>query len=255
MGMKRLRRRTYRAGRFADAWFDATYRDWRRTVQWKFLLVLPVVAAPHLLCALLFADYRQFFVGLAVGTSIATYLWAIDSPPEWIERKRRGRDGERSTEKELAPLERRGWAVGHDLPAKFGNYDHLVVGPSGAFLLETKRYTGEAVLEDGVLSLRRGPDGRDTWRMDEALAGRMRGSAREARRLLGAANINWVAPVVVLWCDFPAHVAEHGGVTYVHGSRLARWLEAQPASVSAQSVENARSCLRRLEADALRDAA
>ena len=45
------------------------------------------------------------------------------------------------------------------------------------------------------------------------------------------------------------------GVTYVHGSRLAAWLEAQPASVSAQSVENARSCLRRLEADALRDAA
>jgi len=61
--------------------------------------------------------------------------------------------------------------------------------------------------------------------------------------------------VVVLWCEFPAQVAEHGGVTYVHGSRLAGWLEAQPASASAQSVENARSCLRRLEADALRDAA
>ena len=73
--------------------------------------------------------------------------------------------------------------------------------------------------------------------------------------MLGAANINWVAPVVVLWCEFPAQVAEHGGVTYVHGSRLAAWLEAQPASVSAQSLENARSCLRRLEADALRDAA
>ena len=61
--------------------------------------------------------------------------------------------------------------------------------------------------------------------------------------------------MVVLWCEFPAQVAEHAGVTYVHGSRLVPWLEAQPASVSVQSVENARSCLRRLEADALRDAA
>ena len=224
-------------------------------MRWKYLLVLPVVAIPQLILGLLFADYRQFFVGLAVGSALTTYLWAIDSPPEWIERKRRGRDAERSTEKELEPLERLGWAVGHDLPARFGNFDHLVVGPAGAFLLETKRYTGEAVLDDGVLSLRRGIESRDTWQVDGAMAGRMRGSARDARRLLGAANINWVAPVVVLWCEFPAQVAEHGGVTYVHGSRLAAWLEAQPASVSAQSVENARSCLRRLEADALRDAA
>ena len=117
--------------------------------------------------------------------------------------------------------------------------------------METRRFAGRAMLRDGVLAVRR--DG--AWRGDDGLAQRLRASSRDARRLLGAANINWVAPVVVLWCEFPAQVAEHGGVTYVHGSRLAAWLEAQPASVSAQSVENARSCLRRLEADALRDAA
>ena len=44
-------------------------------------------------------------------------------------------------------------------------------------------------------------------------------------------------------------------MTYVHGSRLVDWLEWQPESMSPQSVENARSCLRRLEADSLRDAA
>jgi len=52
------------------------------------------------------------------------------------------------------------------------------------------------MLREGVLGVRR----EDTWRMDESLAGRLRGSARDARRVLGAANINWVAPVVVLWC-------------------------------------------------------
>ena len=153
---------------------------------------------------------------------------------------------ERSTESELGTLTADAW-----VSARAGSFEHLVVGPSGAFLVETRRYAGRAMLRDGVLAVRR--DG--AWRADEGLAQRLRASSRDARRLLGAANINWVAPVVVLWCEFPAQVAEHGGVTYVHGSRLAAWLEAHPASVSAQSVENARSCLRRLEADALRDAA
>ena len=62
--------------------------------------------------------------------------------------------------------------------------------------METKRFAGETMLREGVLGVRR----EDTWRMDESLAGRLRGSARDARRVLGTANINWVAPVVVLWC-------------------------------------------------------
>ena len=153
---------------------------------------------------------------------------------------------ERNTESELRALAEGAW-----VSARAGSFEHLVVGPSGAFLVETRRFAGRAMLRDGVLAVRR--DG--AWRGDDGLGQRLRASSRDARRLLGAANINWVAPVVVLWCEFPAQVAEHGGVTYVHGSRLAAWLEAQPASVSGQSVENARSCVRRLEADALRDAA
>jgi hypothetical protein len=46
----------------------------------------------------------------------------------------------------------------------------------------------------------------------------------------------------------------HGGVTYVHGARLVRWLTEQPEIVSGQSLESARSCLRRLEAAATRAA-
>jgi hypothetical protein len=187
--------------------------------------------------ALAFAELRE----AAVGALVAVVLVAAP-----VRRRRAVQDVERSTESELRTLDEGAW-----VSARSGSFEHLVVGPSGAFLLETRRLAGMAMLREGVLAVRR----EGTWRGDEGLAARLRGDARDARRLLGAANINWVAPVVVLWCEFPAQVAEHGGVTYVHGSRLAVWLESQPASVSAQSVENARSCLRRLEADALRDAA
>jgi len=177
----------------------------------------------------------------AAGAVLAVLLLIVPA-----RRRRPVADAELGTESVLRKLDEGGW-----VSARSGSFEHLVVGPTGAFLLETKRIEGEAMLREGVLAVLR--DG--SWRGDETLAGRMRTSAREARRLLGAANINWVAPVVVLWCEFPAQLAEYGGVTYVHGSRLADWLEWQPESVSAQSVENARSCLRRLEADALRDAA
>jgi hypothetical protein len=43
-------------------------------------------------------------------------------------------------------------------------------------------------------------------------------------------------------------------VTYVHGDQLVHWLAEQPEIVTPQSLESARSCLRRLEADAGRAA-
>ena len=44
---------------------------------------------------------------------------------------RRGAAGERRTARLFAPLERRGWAVLHDLaiPGTAANIDHLVIGP------------------------------------------------------------------------------------------------------------------------------
>jgi hypothetical protein len=198
--------------------------------------VVAVVVAAGVL-ALLVPGLREASAGAVAAVVLLT------AP---VRRRRVAAGAELTTENELRKLDPDAW-----VSARSGSFEHLVVGPSGAYLLETKRFVGEAMLREGVLSLHR--DG--TWRGDEALAARLRANARDARRLIGAANINWVAPVVVLWCEFPAQLAEHGGVTYVHGSRLTDWLEWQPASVSAQSVENARSCLRRHEADALRDAA
>ena len=199
--------------------------------------VAAVVAAAAVL-ALVVPALREAAAGAVLAVLLLTAPLRL--------RRRPAEAPERSTESDLRTLDEGSWVF-----ARAGSFEHLVVGRSGAFLVETRRYAGRAMLRDGALAVRR--DG--AWRADEGLAQRLRASARDARRLIGAANINWVAPVVVLWCEFPAQVAEHGGVTYVHGSRLAPWLEAQPASVSAQSVENARSCLRRLEADALRDAA
>lgn len=50
-----------------------------------------------------------------------------------------GRESEQKVESLLDPLSERGWFVTHDVPLPFGgNIDHVVCGPVGAFMIETK---------------------------------------------------------------------------------------------------------------------
>jgi hypothetical protein len=62
---------------------------------------------------------------------------------------RRGAAGERRTARLLGPLEREGWAVLHDLavPGSRANIDHLVIGPGGVFVIDSKQYRGRLQLD------------------------------------------------------------------------------------------------------------
>ena len=62
---------------------------------------------------------------------------------------RRGAAGERRTARLLDLLERRGWAVLHDpaVPGSRANVDHLVIGPGGVFVVDSKQYRGRLRLD------------------------------------------------------------------------------------------------------------
>jgi len=62
---------------------------------------------------------------------------------------RRGAAGERRTARRLAALERHGWAVLHDLavPRSQANIDHLVIGPGGVFVIDSRQYRGRLQLD------------------------------------------------------------------------------------------------------------
>ncbi len=67
---------------------------------------------------------------------------------------RRGAEGERSTAQLLAPLGHIGWGVLHDrrIPGTDANIDHLVIGPSAVWVIDSKSYRGRIkVLGDGRL--------------------------------------------------------------------------------------------------------
>jgi hypothetical protein len=87
-------------------------------------------------------------------------------PSEQARSWRRGVAGEQQTARLLDRLGRDGYVVLHDLamPGSPANVDHLVIGPSGVFVIDSKQWTGNVDL---------GPDGlvwHNHYRLDRALA-------------------------------------------------------------------------------------
>jgi Nuclease-related domain len=89
-----------------------------------------------------------WLVALGVLAALLAWMvWPRDDPDRWL----RGSAGERVTARLLAQLSPRRWVVLHDcaLPRSRANVDHLVIGPSGVWVVDTKTYRAP-------LSIRRG---------------------------------------------------------------------------------------------------
>ena len=73
------------------------------------------------------------------GAALLAAWWYLRSGPD-PERWRRGAAGERATAALLDRLPARTWAVLHDrrVPGSRANLDHLIIGPSGVWVLDTK---------------------------------------------------------------------------------------------------------------------
>ena len=234
------------AGHFADRRFRERRRAWRRRVWWALpLCVAPVVAACLGLALLVAPEQLGFFVGFGLGAAAAMALILIDSPPWHIERWRLGAEGEKRTAKALRPLTRHGWTLVNDVQTERGNMDHVLVGPAGAFLLETKSLGGIVSVERGALSVRWREDPDDGYEAPRvgprarALAAQLAERLREA----GMPDV-WVQPIVVLWSDFPQGSIQSDGVAWVAGKRLARALAARPTTLSEEQTSDIMAVVR-----------
>lgn len=110
-------------------------------------LLLAAVIGPMMLAvwALQRVDRQFFRFGIAEATWVlivfAVAGWSAWSAAKVLRRRRKYLDGlaaERATAQALASLTSRGCAIYHDVPAGKFNLDHVVVGPSAVFMIETK---------------------------------------------------------------------------------------------------------------------
>ena len=96
-------------------------------------------------------------------------------------------------------------------------------------MLDSKVWSGQVTIEDGVPVVTPPEDPAGAW-SPPRLPIHLRAMATGVKRR--AEVPAWVQPVMVLWAPFPAGVVEADGVVYVHGDRLASWLQRQRGRLS-----------------------
>jgi hypothetical protein len=209
--------------------FEALYGEWKRRARLFVLLTCAGLLAYVLVISLAVPRATSDVFFLVLGGCAVFWLAVIPYPPWWIEKWRQGYEGERRTAKALRPLEAQGWLVRHGLKARYGDTDHIVVGPPGVFLLESKSWTGLCVIENGHVVIERGDNTKERWTADGAMVRSVTARSAELRKLVNKRVLIPAGPgIVVLWCDFPQGCVDLDGVTFVHGDRVYEWLADLP---------------------------
>jgi len=116
---------------------------WTRTLAWRAPLVAAAGLVGHVLASQVGLP-RAGLAGLAVAVLVG---WRLRfRPSEQACTWRRGAVGERHTARQLRRLTRDGYVVFHDLavPGNIrANVDHLLIGPTGVFVIDSKQWTGQ----------------------------------------------------------------------------------------------------------------
>jgi hypothetical protein len=146
---------------------------------------------------------------------------------------RRGAAGERRIARLLSHLERHGWAVLHDLaiPGSSANLDldHLVIGPGGVFVIDSKQYR---------VGLQLDPTGR-LWHGRYPLAPTLRAvsfEADRAARVLPDPGLVVVPIVAVHGAKVPWGKVVVEGVPVVMARHLPSMLRQLPAVLGPERV-------------------
>jgi hypothetical protein len=206
----------------------AELATWTRGLPWRVVAVVAAGVTAWLAAAQV-APHLAAPTGVTVTAGLAWVLRFHVSADAlaW----RRGAAGERRTARLLAPLERRGWAVLHDLaiPGSPANIDHLVIGPGGVVVIDTKQYRGRLQIDrDGLL-----------WHGGHLLISalrRVRWEADQADEILGIADVEVAAIVAVHGASVPWDDLEADGVTVAPARRVPDLLQALPPILGPERV-------------------
>jgi hypothetical protein len=240
------RRIKRRAGASALREYQRLTKQWHRENRKLFVVSLIVVTVTVVVLAYVARHHLWGFVlGAIAGAMIAGFAAVWASPPAWIENYQRGAWGEQRTAGALAPLLKQGWVIIHDLPRTKSNLDHVLIGPAGVFVLDTKNFRGTASANRDMLSVTFAAE-RSTDYSSDKLARSARAQGAELNQVLKLRwqTRVWVAAVVVLWTDFPQQLVEGDRMTYVHGDHLVEWLLEQPARLNAKQIDTVSALLR-----------
>jgi hypothetical protein len=195
---------------------------WWRGAPWRLAVVIGGGFAGYALASALLLPHPGWL--LVLGAAAGAYLvrFHLSQPTRaW----RDGARGERATARRLRCLKRDGYTILHDVavPGSRANIDHLVIGPGGVFVVDSKRYRGH---------VSQSPDGM-VWHGRHALAQTLATVWWEAGQVAEALRTGPQVPVTPVLVIHRARVAWGGlwcaGVAVVPPNVLLEALRADPA--------------------------
>lgn len=234
-----------KAGASAQVKYTTLTKAWRKRKRGVFAAVTAVCGSIFALAVVGWHLWPNlaFMFGLWAGTAMAFWLMARESPPAWIEQWQQGAFGEQATGRQLRKLEHQGWVVLHDLPRGTGNVDHVLVGPGGVFVLDSKRTDGLVVVQDSSVTVTR-IDDPNLHYVHTGSAHLLHLASETHERVRATSRISqWVTPVMVWWAEFPQRVVE-GRCVHVHGDDLVQWLLDRPTQIAPSRVQRVADAVR-----------
>ena len=234
----RLRRKTPReAGKMAIAKFQI---ERERTIrrEWRFWLLLAVLNLGAAAGVGFATGTARVIWGFLLGAfvTIGVFAWEIGGNArnlKWLW----GSAGEVQTEELLWSLDN-SWHCVHDIPCRTGNWDHVLVGSAGVFLLDSKSFSSASEAKD-----------------DELRSGRLRCRGSDVRS--AAASLKealepkvgkqWVTAAVVIWGKFPQKLYEENRVTYLQSDELLSWLSERPGRLSERERKTIAQAVKELK--------
>jgi hypothetical protein len=205
----------------------AEWAVWTRTLPWRVAVILGMGA-----CGGVFGRLLAPRLGLVVGglAAVAAGWGQRFRPSPEASAWRRGAAGERRTARLLGQLGRQGRAVLHDLaiPSSQANLDHLVIGPGGVFMVDSKQYRGRVRFDSS---------GR-LWHGRYPLAPALRAVSFEADQAAQVlADPQVVVPIMAVHgAQVPWGKVVVDGVPVVAARRLPSMLLALPAVLGPERV-------------------
>lgn len=234
----RRARATDRAGGSAQA----MARELRARERGRLLAMVAAGGLALGLLGLLLIGWRFGLVGALWGSGgVLVWQRRTGDAARWA----KGAAGERRTARMLRPLERRGYVVLHDrsIPRSRANLDHLVIGPCGVIVVDSKNWAKDRVIKGRGRRLKVGRVGGKkvvgsaTYERDRV--------EQELARALGRS-----VPVSVVLAIHGAKVSPFRpvatqGVPLLAARSVRRWITRQPDRLSAaEHADVAQACAR-----------
>ncbi len=184
---------------------------------------------------LLVLTVNPLWAAVVLLFDLVLVMSALFTTPNSITAWQTGAEGEVRTGRLLEPLEAEGFRILHDrkIPGSRANIDHIVIGPPGIFVIETKSYAGSLKIRGNDVFV---AGRRKTKMIDEVK--REASAVTTALAEEVAAHCWTVTPVICVHrADLPWFRSEVGGVRIVSGKELVKRLRKGEPVLSPLDTE------------------